>query len=70
MLPCPLSSPTPMPKGTPDILAVIGVGYGKSPEHKSCNVSEMRQDRAKLTINCLYKVIHKESIGAKVYDLE
>jgi len=32
----------------------------------------MDEDRAKVTINCLYKVIHitQVSIGAKMYDFE
>ena len=33
------------------------------------NVSETLEDRAKVTINGLYKVVHGLSIGAKIYDL-
>ena len=36
------------------------------------NISEIDDNRAKVTINCLqaYKVIHEVLIGAKMYDLE
>jgi len=40
------------PKGTPEILAGIGVDYGKKvffPAYKSSNISETRQDRPKVT---------------------
>ena len=37
------------PKGTPEILAGIGVGYGKV-AYKSCNICETGQDRTKVTI--------------------
>jgi len=31
-------------------------------------ISETVEDRAKVTINCLYKVIHELSNGSKMYD--
>ena len=34
------------------------------------NISETVEDRAKVTINGLYKVEHGLSIAAKMYDLE
>ena len=37
---------------------------------KTGNISETVKDRAKVTINCLYKVVHGVSIAAKMYDLE
>jgi len=37
---------------------------------KTGNISETVEDRAKVTINCLYKVVHWLSIAAKLYDLE
>jgi len=39
-------------------------------EYKTGNISETIEDRAKVTINSLYKVIHGLSIAAKMYDLE
>ena len=39
-------------------------------EYKTGNISEMVEDRAKVTINGLYKVVHGLSIAAKIYDLE
>ena len=33
-------------------------------------ISETVEDRVKVTINGLYKVVHGLSIAAKVYDLE
>jgi len=41
-----------------------GVGY------KTGNIYETIEDREKVTINSLYKVVHGLSIDAKVYDLE
>jgi len=38
--------------------------------YKTDNVSETVADRAKFTIDGLYKVIHGLSIAAKMYDLE
>ena len=38
--------------------------------HKAANISETVEDRAKATINGLYKVVHWLSIVAKMYDLE
>jgi len=38
--------------------------------YKTGNVSETVEDRAKVTINGLYKVVHWLSIAAKMYDLE
>ena len=38
--------------------------------YKAGNVSETVEDRAKATINGLYKVVHWLSIAAKMYDLE
>jgi len=47
-------------------------GYGKSrcSEHKICKISATGQDRAKITIDCLYKHILEVSIYAKMSDLE
>ena len=39
-------------------------------EHKTGNIPETVKDRAKVTINSLYKVLNGLSIAAKVYDLE
>ena len=38
-------------------------------EYKTGNISEMVEDRAKVTINGLYKVVHGLSIVTKMYDL-
>jgi len=38
--------------------------------YKAGNICETVEDRAKVTINGLYKVIHWLSIAAKMYDLE
>jgi len=38
--------------------------------YKTCNIPETVEDRAKVTINDLYKVVHGLSIAAKMYDLE
>ena len=38
--------------------------------HEAGNISETVEDRAKATINGLYKVVHWLSIAAKMYDLE
>jgi len=39
-------------------------------QYKTGNISETVEDRAKVTINGLYKVVHALSIAAKMYDLE
>jgi len=39
-------------------------------KYKSDNISETVEDRAKVTINGLYKVVHWLSIATKMYDLE
>ena len=39
-------------------------------EYKTGNISETVEDRAKVTINGLYKVVHGISIAARMYDLE
>ena len=39
-------------------------------EYKTGNISETVEDRAQVTINGLYKVVHGLSIAAKTYDLE
>jgi len=39
-------------------------------EYKTGNISKTVEDRAKATINGLYKLVHGLSIAAKVYDLE
>jgi len=39
-------------------------------EYKTGNISDTVEDRAKVTINGLDKVVHGLSIAAKVYDLE
>jgi len=38
--------------------------------YKAGNIPETDEDRAKYTINGLYKVVHGLSIAAKMYDLE
>ena len=38
--------------------------------NKTCNISEMVEDKAKHNINSLYKVVHGLLIAAKIYDLE
>ena len=40
--------------------------------YKTGNISETVEDRAKVIINSLYKVVHVHglSIAAKIYDLE
>ena len=38
--------------------------------YKAGNISERVENRAKVTINGLYKVVHGLSIAAKMYDLE
>jgi len=38
--------------------------------YEAGNISETVEDRAKATVNGLYKVVHWLSIVAKVYDLE
>jgi len=37
--------------------------------YKTGNISETVEDRARVTINSLYKVVHWLSIAAKMYDL-
>ena len=37
---------------------------------KDGNISETVEDRAKVTIDGLYKIVHGFSIAAKMYDLE
>jgi len=37
---------------------------------KTGNISEKVEDRAKVTINGLYKVVHGLSIAAKMYDIK
>ena len=39
-------------------------------KYKTGNISETVEDRAKVTINGLYKVVHWLSIAAKMHDLE
>jgi len=38
--------------------------------YKTGNISETVEDKAKITINGLYKVVHGLSIAAKMYELE
>jgi len=38
--------------------------------YKTGNISEKVEDRAKVTINGLYEVVHGLSIAAKMYDLK
>jgi len=38
--------------------------------YKTDNISETVEDKAKVTIDGLYKVVHGLSIAAKLYDLE
>jgi len=37
---------------------------------KTCNISETEQDRARVAIDCLYKIIHEILIAGKIDDLE
>ena len=39
-------------------------------EYKTGDISETVEDRAKVTINGLYKVVHWLSIATKIHDLE
>jgi len=46
----------------------MGVGYEKWLwAYKIGNISETVEDRAKVTINCLYKVVHGLSNAVRVY---
>ena len=58
----------------PQILAETGMGYWGMEKwlsaYNACVIYQMAEDRAKVTISCLYKVIDKVSIGAKRYHLE
>jgi len=38
--------------------------------YKATSISETVEDRAKVTINSLYKVEHSLSIAVKMYDLD
>jgi len=38
--------------------------------YKIGNISETVEDKAKVTINGLYKVVHGLSIAVKMYDIE
>jgi len=38
--------------------------------YKTGNISKMVEDKAKVTINGLYQVVHGLSIAAKMYDIE
>jgi len=38
--------------------------------YKTGNISKTVEEKAKVTINSLYKVVHGLSIAAKMYDLE
>jgi len=38
--------------------------------YKTGNISETVEDKAKVTVNGLYKFVHVLSIAAKMYDLE
>jgi len=38
--------------------------------YKTGNISETVEDKVKVTINGLYKVVHGFSIAAEMYDLE
>jgi len=54
-----------------EFLAGIGVGYKKwLSAYNTRNISKMRQNRAKVTINCLYKVTHELTADCKMHDLE
>ena len=44
--------------------------HGWCGEYKTDNISETVEDRAKATINGLYKFVHWLLIAAKIYDLE
>jgi len=48
------------------------VGYEKNWlwAYKTGNISETVEDRANVTINGLYKVVHGLSSAAKMYDIE
>jgi len=38
--------------------------------YKTGNISEKVEDKVKVTVNGLYKVVHMLSIATKMYDLE
>jgi len=38
--------------------------------HKTCSISETLQNRAKVTVNCVYKVPYDLSFGGKMCDFE
>jgi len=46
------------------------LNYTLARGYKTGNISETVEDRAKVTINGLHKVVHGLSISAKMYDLE
>jgi len=50
------------------LLTYNSASYARA--YEAGNISETVEDRAKVTINSLYKVVHGLSIAAKVYDLE
>ena len=57
-------------KEHPKLLAGMGVGYGKkwSSVYESSNISEMGQDRSKVTIAYHYEVPYALLIGATIND--
>ena len=52
------------------LLITYFLTYTVAMGYKTGNISETVEDRAKVTINGLYKVVHGLSIAAKMYDLE
>jgi len=62
-----------IPRNIPNLGGIV-VRYWKSDSSdfraQYMPISETAEDTAKVTINCLCKVIDKESIGAKMHDLE
>jgi len=67
---------TPTPCGADDALYLLGkalvhlLTYTVAMWYKTGNISETVENRAKVNINGLYKVVHGLSIAAKMYDLE
>jgi len=54
----------------PTYLLTYLLTYTIAKKYKTGNISETVEDRAKVTIHVLYKVVHGLSIAAEMYDLE
>jgi len=55
----------------PQNLGEIGVGYEKVAVHSRKSAISLKRDKtARVTVDCLYKVISKPSIADKIDDLE